>query len=96
MENNGTQGQVDPPSIAWKPKRTGGHGGRRARADKPTSPQGKRALKLSVDVDTHERLALHALRRGQTISQVVMDLAGRHLNDWVIHAKPGVRGDDGN
>jgi hypothetical protein len=53
---------------------------------------GKRALKLSIEADTHERLTIHALKSGMNLSEMVDKLAREHLNDWVVHSKPGPRG----
>jgi hypothetical protein len=94
MDNKGPNGQANAgaegniPSIGLRPQ---GQKGRKARGQKTTGAQGKRPLKLSLDVEIHERLAIHALRRNQTISEVVTDLATKHLNDWILHAKPGPR-----
>jgi predicted CopG family antitoxin len=72
------------PSIAY---RTQGRRGTKAKAPKPVGA--KRPLKLSVEDEVYERLAVHAMRRKQTISEVVAELAMKHLTDWIIHARPG-------
>jgi hypothetical protein len=98
MENKGANGQENSgaedhvPSIGLRPQ---GQRGRKPKGRKTTGAQGKRPLKLSLDTETHERLAIHALRRNQTISEVVTDLATKHLNDWILHAKPGPRSEAG-
>jgi predicted CopG family antitoxin len=76
--------QDQKPSIAYKPQ---GRRGTRAKAPKATGA--KRPLKLSVEDEVYERLAVHAMRRKQTISEVVAELAMKHLTDWIIHARPG-------
>jgi hypothetical protein len=49
----------------------------------------KRALKLSVEAETHERLTIHALKSGLNLSELVDKLARENCNEWVLHAKPG-------
>ena len=46
---------------------------------------GKRSLNLRVGQDEYERLAVHALRRHTTISELVMELARAHLREFSIH-----------
>jgi hypothetical protein len=75
------------PATAMRPGPPKGQASKRSHAPKPVSA--KRPLKLSLNVDVYERLAIHSLRRGQTISDVVADLAVKHLNEWILHAKPG-------
>ena len=82
--------QDHKPSIAY---RSQGRRGTRAKAPKTTGT--KRPLKLSVGDEVYERLAVHAMRRKQTISEVVADLAMKHLNDWSIHARPGPKSEAG-
>lgn len=94
MEHNEPQGHVEPPSIAWKPHRSKGRTGGRTRADKPTGTSGKRPLKISIDVAVYQRIATHATMSGKDISTIITELAVRHLNDWVVHAKPGSRAAD--
>ncbi len=59
------------------------------RKPKRSSPvvrkDGKRSLNLRVDYDAHERLAVHALRRGTTISSLVEGFAREHLREFSIH-----------
>jgi len=86
----GTSGPATDQATARRQPWTPGQKSKRAKAEKP--PTGKRPLKLSVTLEAHEKLALHALKSGQTISEVVESLASDHLNQWVIHAKPGPRG----
>jgi predicted HicB family RNase H-like nuclease len=63
----------------------------KSRGGKPrkrTSPvvrrDGKRSLNLRVDFEAHERLAVHALRRGTTISALVEGFAREHLREFHI------------
>jgi hypothetical protein len=79
------------PATAMRPGPPKGTRPGRTKALKPTPA--KRALKLSLEIEVVERLAIHALRRDQTVSEVVADLAVKHLNEWVLHAKPGTRSD---
>jgi hypothetical protein len=63
-------------TLESKPKST------RTRKGKPKStdkPNGKRSLNLSLPIEVYERLALHALADGKTISEIVSDLANTHL-----------------
>jgi hypothetical protein len=77
------------PATAMRPGPPKGQRGKRTQDPKPV--QAKKALKLSLRPDVIERLAIHGLRRSQTISDVVADLAEKHLTEWVIHARPGQR-----
>jgi hypothetical protein len=88
--NMGADGDV--PSIGMRPQ---GNKGKRLKAHKPGGANGKRALKLSLSNDVYERLFIHALRRNQNLSEVVEDLANKHLNEWILHAKPGPRSEAG-
>ena len=45
----------------------------------PIESKGKRSLNLSIDHDTYQRLALHALDADTTISEIVSELARTHL-----------------
>jgi hypothetical protein len=63
----------------------------KSRGGKPrkrTSPvvrrDGKRSLNLRIDYEAHERLAVHALRRGTTISALVEGFAREHLREFHI------------
>jgi hypothetical protein len=50
---------------------------------------GKRALKLSIEAETYERLTIHSLKSGLNLSELVDKLAREHCNSWVLHARPG-------
>ena len=60
---------------------------RKARAPKPQN--GKRSLNLSLDNETYERLAVHALRGDVTISELVTRLANDNLREYHITRTPG-------
>lgn len=66
--------------------------GKGARKPKRTSPvvrrDGKRSLNLRIDYEAHERLAVHALRRGTTISALVEGFAKDHLREFHIARTP--------
>jgi predicted HicB family RNase H-like nuclease len=64
-------------------KAKGGKTRRRANAKPPES--GKRSLNLRIDDDSYERLAVHALRRKTTISELVMEFARTQLREFSIH-----------
>ncbi len=64
---------------------------RRRAATKPAEPS-KRSLNLRVDVDTYERLTVHAMKRSTTISDLVMELARMHLREFSVH-RIGVKGE---
>ncbi len=57
----------------------------RKRATTRPDSSGKRSLNIRIDDDTYERLAVHALRRKTTISELVMDFARTHLREFSIH-----------
>ncbi len=64
-----------------------GHKGKPARKPKPkpASDPAKKSLNLSISVESHERLALHALRMtGGNISALVERLAEQHLREFHI------------
>ncbi len=65
------------------------------RATTPVRRDGKRSLNLRVDYDAHERLAVHALRRGTTISALVEGFAREHLREFSIHRNAGASGGKG-
>jgi hypothetical protein len=75
-------GGRQPWTPGQKPK------GRKA----PKATASKRALKLSVDHETYERLAVESIKSGLNLSELVDKLAREHCNNWVLHAKPGPRG----
>lgn len=59
---------------------------------KPASePRAKRSLNLSLTPETIERLTVHALRTGQTLSELVTELADTHCRRWHIASTP-IRG----
>jgi hypothetical protein len=58
---------------------------RRANAKASVAENGKRSLNIRVDEDTYERLAIHALRRKTTISELVMEFAKTQLREFTIH-----------
>lgn len=60
---------------------------RKAKAPKPQT--GKRSLNLSLDNETYERLAVHALRGNVTISELVTKLANDNLREYHITRTPG-------
>lgn len=65
---------------------------RRPRGAKPPSDTSKRSLNLRVDDETYERLHVHALRRRQTVSELVMELARANLREFYKSPRrsPGV------
>jgi hypothetical protein len=68
------------------------------KAAKPKSPEranGKRSLNLSIPTEDHERLAIHALRRNLTISEIVSQLARDHLREYHITTTPQRSGKGG-
>jgi hypothetical protein len=76
----GTDDPIDQDAGDGKSKAT--------RKPKRTSPvvrrDGKRSLNLRIDYEAHERLAVHALRRGTTISALVEGFAREHLREFHI------------
>ncbi len=56
-----------------------GRAPRKAKAKPAIEGKGKRSLNLSLDWETYQRLALHALDLDTTISAIVTQLANTHL-----------------
>ncbi len=52
---------------------------RKAKVKTGIEGRGKRSLNLSLDYETFQRLALHALDEDTTISSIVTQLANTHL-----------------
>jgi hypothetical protein len=52
---------------------------RKAKSKPPIEPKGKRSLNLSIPQEDYQRLAVHALDEGKTISDLVCELARTHL-----------------
>jgi hypothetical protein len=68
---------TDATEVKGKPTRKG--------KGKPTSVgKGKRSLNLSLPPEDYERLAVHALRMGVTISDLVCKLGRDHLREFHI------------
>lgn len=57
-------------------------GTRKAKTKASTEGKGKRSLNLSLPVEDYQRLALHAVARDTTISELVSSLAREHLREW--------------
>ena len=70
--------------------------GSKARKRTPATPirkDNKRSLNLRIDEESHERLAVHALRRKTTISALVEGFAREHLREFSIHRNAGAKGE---
>jgi hypothetical protein len=78
-----------PAQTSGRQPWTSGQKSNRRKAPKATTI--KRALKLSVDQETYERLAIESIKSGLNLSELVDKLARDHCNNWVVHAKPGPR-----
>lgn len=78
---------IEPVAIDAAEPKAKGTKARRAKAPKPQT--GKRSLNLSLDNETYERLAVHALRGNSTISELVTKLAQDHLREYHITRTPG-------
>ncbi len=63
------------------------------RASPVVRRDGKRSLNLRIDYEAHERLAVHALRRGTTISSLVEGFAKEHLREFHI-TRTATRGEN--
>jgi hypothetical protein len=61
----------------------------------PKGATTKRALKLSIEADTYERLTIHSLKTGLNLSELVDKLAREHCTQWVLHARPGPKPEAG-
>ncbi len=59
-----------------------------ARAPKARKEDGKKSLNLRIDEDSYQRLNVHALYTGKTVSQLVMEYA-QTLRDFVVHRRGG-------
>ena len=75
------QDASDPKTPGAKP--------RRRAATAPARKDGKRSLNLRIDHESHEKLAIHALRRNTTISALVEGFARDHLREFSIHRNAG-------
>ncbi len=64
----------DLPSTKIK-----GKSARKGKVKPAIEGRGKRSLNLSLDYETYQRLALHALDLDTTISAIVTQLANAHL-----------------
>ncbi len=84
IENNGATGHE--VNGATRPR------GRKAARSK-AAPGSRRTIKLSLDAGTVEMLSLHALKADQSISAYVREMVAKHCTAWVVHAKPGAKGD---
>jgi hypothetical protein len=62
------------PTIEGK-----GKPARKGKGKPATEGKGKRSLNLSLSQETYQRLAVHALDAGVTISDIVTELAATHL-----------------
>jgi hypothetical protein len=88
MDSHPTATTNDVPSIAYRPRRRADK--QATRPGRPSKPAPtKRPVKLMIDVDAHELMVVHALRRGENLSELVVNLVRTHLNDFVVHRKPG-------
>jgi predicted RNA-binding protein YlxR (DUF448 family) len=90
-EDQTTTATIEPPvQTSGRAPWTPGQKTKSRKAQKATT--GKRALKLSIDADTYERLTIHSLKSGLNLSELVDHLVREHCNSWVLHAKPGPKG----
>ncbi len=77
MNDDNITKEIEPamaPANAAK-----GKAPRKAKAKTAIEGRGKRSLNLSLDYETYQRLALHALDLDTTISAIVTQLANAHL-----------------
>lgn len=65
---------------------------RRSKAATAPKSSGKRSLNLRIDDDSYKRLSIHALMRGATISDLVMEYA-QSLREYSMPHRLGGRGD---
>jgi hypothetical protein len=74
------QDAADPKSTPARPRK---------RTPKPAAADaGKRSLNLRIDQDSYQRLNVHALMRGTTVSELVMGYA-RTLKEFSVHRHAG-------
>jgi macrodomain Ter protein organizer (MatP/YcbG family) len=75
-EDNATKATEDATASANIAK---GKPPRKAKPKTAFEGKGKRSLNLSLDYETYQRLAIHALDLDTTISAIVTQLANTHL-----------------
>jgi hypothetical protein len=86
-----TTATIEPPvQTSGRPPWNPGQKAKSRKVQKVTT--GKRALKLSIEAETYERLTIHSLKSGLNLSELVDQLVREHCNSWVLHAKPGPKG----
>ncbi len=89
-EHTSTATIDSPVQTSGRAPWTPGQKSKSRKAQKATT--GKRALKLSIEAETYERLTIHSLKSGLNLSELVDQLVREHCNSWVLHAKPGPKG----
>jgi hypothetical protein len=67
---------------------------RRKPSAKTPTPEARRSLNLRIDEDSYQRLNVHALMRGTTVSELVIGFAQTHLREFVVHRR-SASGSDG-
>lgn len=82
MDNHIGNGANDASVIDATEVKAKGTKARKSKA--PVKATGKRSLNLSLDNETYERLAVHALRMDTTISELVTKLAHENLREFHI------------
>jgi hypothetical protein len=87
----------DPgPSIDFRYKGRRATPAKRASGKKATKAAPKRAVKLMLEDEVYEVLAVHGIRRKLNLSALVSALVREHLTDWSVHARPGSKGGSGS
>jgi hypothetical protein len=69
-------------------------GARKPKGKAATEAKGKRSLNLSLPHEDYQRLAVHALDEGKTISDLVCELARTHLRRVHLARTPSRTGAD--
>jgi hypothetical protein len=72
-----TMEAIEPLTTSSDPSK--GKSSRKVKGKSAVEPKGKRSLNLSLPHDDYQRLAVHALDEGKTISDLVCELARTHL-----------------
>jgi hypothetical protein len=78
---------VQAPRPYLSHGREGSKDARGSRTSKP-APK-KRPVKLMLAEETYEAMVIHALRRGETLSELVERAVKATCQEFLIHGKPG-------
>jgi hypothetical protein len=111
LRDMGRHAQARPRRSTWRPtivesqehvdadapegKAKGARTRRKASAKASMEAGGKRSLNLRIDEDSYRRLSIHALMKGKTMSDLVMEFAQGHLREFSMPHRLGARTEQG-